>query len=88
MKNRKSIPVIINKITEGNFVFLEKLSNKYEKTINKGSTNKIYRVSIKAILENINYKIFLLTHQFLFQTQSCGVFKTFKSLASLLLGSG
>ena len=40
MKNRKSIPVIINKITEGNFVFLEKLSNKYEKIINNNFDNQ------------------------------------------------
>jgi hypothetical protein len=49
MKNRKRIPVIINKITEGNFVFLEKLSNKYEKIINNGSTNKIYREFITKL---------------------------------------
>ena len=49
--NRKAtvlaiIPVIISKITDGNFVFLASKSNKYEKMINRGRSIKIDPVFI------------------------------------------
>jgi len=41
------IPVNINKITAGNFVFLAYESNKYENIISKGRTKRIVKVPIK-----------------------------------------
>ena len=51
-KNLKIIPVRTNKITDGNFVLLAKISNRYEKIINNGSTINIDPTSIKANLMN------------------------------------
>tara|TARA_S200000501_G_scaffold93801_1_gene87156 strand:+ start:2142 stop:2300 length:159 start_codon:yes stop_codon:yes gene_type:complete len=40
------IPVNINKMTEGNFVFREKASKRYEKIISNGKTNNMISVFI------------------------------------------
>ena len=52
---RTTIPVNINKMTAGNFVFRAKASNRYEKIISNGKTNKMIRVFMDLNL-SLNYK--------------------------------